>query len=193
VRADRLEEGGGLTEDIAPLEPSLARGIQANVIHTIGIAFGEDLHLPVLLLVDLQHAMDDGDVSVLDLEHDDLTHTDGVIVVGEEEDISSLEGGHHGATARGGREGEAELRGAGQKEREGRVDLKTTTTGDSERVRNIRPFQIMRAENTIIAKTVRRARKRRLGERTEVQCLKGESSFIFPELFQFHILSENET
>jgi hypothetical protein len=171
---DRRDEtmgiGGSLTEDVTALEPSLPRSVQTDVVHTICISFGEDLHLPILLLMDPQYTMDDGDISIFNFEDDDLSNSDWIIVVGEEEDVATLESWHHWATERG----------KGKKETWRTGDLKTTTTGDSDSVRNIKPFQIISAEKTIIAEEMRRGGEE---NRTEVQSLESKSSFIFPKLF----------
>ena len=52
--------------------------------------------------------MDDGDVTILDLEHDNLPHADRIFLVVEKQNVPSLEGGLHGPTGVlgvGGREG----------------------------------------------------------------------------------------
>lgn len=40
-----------------------------------------------------------GDVSVFDLEHHDLAHADGVVVVGQKQNVSPLKSRFHRATA----------------------------------------------------------------------------------------------
>lgn len=46
-----------------------------------------------------EDAMDDGDVSVFDLEHHNLSYTDGCVLVVEKQDVASLEGRLHRTTA----------------------------------------------------------------------------------------------
>jgi len=104
--------------------------------------------------------MDDGDVAVLDLEHHNLPHPDGRVLVGQKENVAALKRRLHRTTAQGKGKGEA---GQGQSsvrlkfaERtvppHHRAHLSTTTTGDSDFVTNINPFHIISAEKTIMAK-----------------------------------------
>ena len=47
--------------------------------------------------MNLHHSMHDGNISIFDFKDNNLSHANGVVLVVEKEDISSLEGGLHTA------------------------------------------------------------------------------------------------
>jgi len=61
------------------------------------------------LLMYLQYAVDNGNVSILDLKNDDFTDTDRIVLVVEEKDIPSLKRGFHRATEGAGERGETRM------------------------------------------------------------------------------------
>lgn len=94
--------------------------VESSVVDGVVVALGQELDLPVLLLVQLQHSVHDGNIAtfnlwkgtlvsqtmalsckqdvVADLEDDDFTNSDVLrVVVGQEEEVSPVEGGLHRA------------------------------------------------------------------------------------------------
>ena len=137
---------------------------------------GQELDGPILLLVQFQNPatrgegnpqavenlrpVHDWDVSAIDLEDNDLSHPDVLLlVVGQEEKVSSLQ--RMRSTCFGKLRGHQKHQSRIEKQEEklfkeetwkagSMLPERTTTMGDSEPVTTIRPFQIIRAEDTII-------------------------------------------
>ena len=93
------QEPASSAHHVLPVQPELAGGVEAPVVHTVVVPLGQELDAAVLLLVELQHSVHDGNVSTLDLEDHDLPHPDLLLlVVCEEEQVAPLEGWLHAAT-----------------------------------------------------------------------------------------------
>ena len=117
----------------------------------------------ILTAVENLRPVHDWDISAIDLEDNDLSHPDVLLlVVGQEEKVSSLQRMRSKSKATCLRKPETTktmITMAKQKEKLFKEETwkagsmlpeRTTTMGDSEPVTTIRPFQIIRAEDTII-------------------------------------------
>ena len=117
----------------------------------------------ILIAVENLRPVHDWDVSAIDLEDNDLSHPDVLLlVVGQEEKVSSLQRMRSKSKATCLIKPETTktvITMAKQKEKLFKEETwkagsmlpeRTTTMGDSEPVTTIRPFQIIRAEDTII-------------------------------------------
>merc|ERR1711862_1020431 len=62
-------------------EPVLAGGVEAPVVDGVVVALGQELDGAVLLLVELKHAVHDGDVAALNLKDNDFSHSDVFVLV----------------------------------------------------------------------------------------------------------------
>ena len=114
----------------------------------------------ILTAVENLRPVHDWDVSAIDLEDNDLSHPDVLLlVVGQEEKVSSLQ--RMRSTCLGKLRGHQKHQSRMEKQKEklfkeetwkagSMLPERTTTMGDSEPVTTIRPFQIIRAEDTII-------------------------------------------
>ena len=70
--SDVGEEASGAAHDVFAAQPELAGRVQAPVVHAIVVALGQELDGAVLLFVELQHSVDDGDVASLHLTETEI-------------------------------------------------------------------------------------------------------------------------
>ena len=97
-----------------------------------------------------EHPVDDGNVSAFNLEDNNLSHTDLLLlVVGEEQQVAPLQVSA-GQQVKEISKSVCESRQCRTWNAGSMLPLSTTTIGDSEPVTTIRPFQIISAEETII-------------------------------------------
>lgn len=68
-------------------EPQLTRSVKASVVHRIVIPLGQELDRSVVLLVQLNHSMYDWNVATFDFEHNNFTHTDRFLLIGQEKQV----------------------------------------------------------------------------------------------------------
>lgn len=68
-------------------EPQLPRSVKTPIVDRVVIALGQELDRSVVLLVQLDHPMDDRNVPAFDFEHHDFTHTHRFLLVGQEQQI----------------------------------------------------------------------------------------------------------
>jgi hypothetical protein len=108
----------GFTDDVFSLQPVLSWCVQSSVVDRVVVSFGQDFDRPVfptsvelnamnnlqlfkefefkLLLMKFKDTMHDRYVSSFHLEHDDISNIERfVIVVGQEEQISSMKSRFH--------------------------------------------------------------------------------------------------
>ena len=58
----------GPAHDVFSGQPVLSGRVESPVVHRVVVAFGEELDGTVLLLVELQHTVNNGDVPTLNLQ-----------------------------------------------------------------------------------------------------------------------------